>query len=175
MTSANYITINDKGVFVGGKLTTTYRGQDIESVDDLPWQFLRTKKDIKNILNLDLVEIHALSSSSPCLYGEPGVASTDEDGCYAWVRVKLSDGRILPWVGMGGFHFVPFGSCARYCASECIRKIATEQRVRQAVFGSFGKSHPKINTQKSEKQQSVISKVKKLMTELKNDIKALKR
>lgn len=175
MTNADYITINDKGVFVEGKPVTRYRGQYIEYVDDLPWQFLRTKKDIKGILNLDLKEVHALSSSSPCLYGEPGVTSGDEDGCYAWVRVKLADGRVSPWVGMGGFHFVPSGSCARYCASECIRKIAVEHRVRQAVFGSFGNSHPKINTQKSEKQQSVISKVKKLMTELKNDIKSIKR
>jgi len=178
MTSADYITINDKGVFVKGKPVTEYRGQYIEYVEDLPWQFLRTKKDIKGMLHLDLEEVHALSSAAPCLYGEPGVASCGEDGCYAWVRIKLADGRVSPWVGMGGFHFVLAGSCARYCASECIRKIAIEHRVRQAVFGSFVKpkeTREKSDAQKNEKQRPMILKVKNLIIELKNDIKSIKR
>ena len=137
MRNADYITINENGVFVGGKPATTYRGVNIFNIPSVIKYFQKAKQKIKDERDLDLLELHVLSSETPGNYAEPGNPSS-EHGRYAWCRAKLSDGTELPWV-----FFNDYGSadgCADGCAFGCAYFVAANPGFRGAVFRSAGVS-----------------------------------
>ncbi len=137
MTNTDYITINETGVFVGGKPATTYRGVNIYNIPNTIKYFQESKQKIKDERGLDLLELHVLSSKTPGNYAEPGNPSP-KHGRYAWCRAKLSDGTELPWVF--NHDFVNADGCAFGCASDCAAYVAATPEFRGAVFRSAGVS-----------------------------------
>lgn len=150
MTNADYITINENGVFVGGKLATTYRSVNIYNIPNAVKYFQESKQKIKDERGLDLLELHALASSTPGNYAEPGNPSPKR-GRYAWCRAKLTDGTELDWVFLSDYSSA--SNCASYCAINCGRYVLYHAVVRGAVFSAGGNG----NTQpaKSPVQQAV--------------------
>ncbi len=138
MTNADYITINENGVFVGGKPATKYRGVNIYNIPYTVKYFQTAKQKIKQERGLDLLELHALSSETDGgEYATPGHPSP-KHGRYAWCRAKLSDGTELPWVFSFGDDAADF--CAYYCAFRCANCVAANPGFRGAVFRSAGVS-----------------------------------
>ena len=170
MDNKYYITMNERGVFVDGEPVTRYRNEEIEDVRKLPVYFSQTKREIKAAYGLDLAEIHALSSLTPVCYGKMGTPSL-ENGCYAWARVKLSDGRVSPWIGVIGFHFLPDGSCARHCAGECVRDASEDPVLRKALF-RFAR---KPKTRKVKTEESISAKLKNIWSEFEYAVKSIVR
>lgn len=109
MTNQDYVTINVNGIFLGDKLTTSYRGKEFESnvVKDAMTGF----EILRNVFKYDIEELHCLASETPGTHDTVGNPS-EKTGQYIWGRAKLSNNNVSPWVyvvdGVGyGVKFIP--------------------------------------------------------------------
>jgi len=95
MTNQDYVTITVNGVFLGDKLTTSYRGKEFESniVKDAMISF----EILRNVFKYNIEEIHCLASETPGTHNTVGNPS-EKPGRYIWGRAKLSNNNVGPWV-----------------------------------------------------------------------------
>jgi len=159
MTNADYITINEQGVFVGGKQTRKYKDKFIEDVSDLPILFCAVKYRIKQEMNLDLSELHVLSSETDAKTGF-GVHNQGNPsakyGNNSWCRAKLTDGTVLPWTQY--WEFYDGGNLRESCSTICRELVGQEGRLdcgkalRKAMFGTVGSNHASVEDNKKVKQ-----------------------
>ena len=111
MNHFQYLTINEKGCFVGGKPTKYYRGDLISSSDLLPTVFRRLQF-IKAMDGIDIKEIRFLASETEYKNVRPGATispSGKHPGPNAWYCYVLKDGTVTKW------HF--YGSYTKYGTS----------------------------------------------------------
>ena len=110
--NTEYITINANGIFVVGKPSTHYRGENIKSSDLAISIFGSIQREI----NPNVQELHVLSSETRGHRAQTGKPSA-KAGENAWYRVKFNDGTISDWVYLSSQSSGP--SCARICAYIC--------------------------------------------------------
>ncbi|MBP9999077.1 MAG: hypothetical protein KBT14_00065, partial [Proteobacteria bacterium] len=127
-----YITVkrDEKGeveIYVGGKPTTKYRGQDIW---DIP--FIKKYFEWMQGQNSDIKEFHIGAFATPGYKeGETGNPSS-VFGPNAWCRLKFKNGKYGTWV----FNRT-YGSAGNYaylCAGRCALSVRTNAGFRDAVF-----------------------------------------
>ncbi|MBP5795200.1 MAG: hypothetical protein J6W41_04260 [Alphaproteobacteria bacterium] len=125
--NTEYITVNAKGIFVGGKPATTYRGEKICDIDCVERVFAWVQEQNPNI-----AEFHIGAFVTPGKRAKPG----NPDGAFgpnAWCRVKYKNGKFGAWV----FNLTDYSAalCAYYCASICALFVRNYASFRSAVFG----------------------------------------
>ena len=132
ITNKDYITITANSVTVGGKSTTTYRGENI-------WQcgyLLDIFKDIQRIVQKEYgaapVEMRVMSSETNGEYAKPGNPSP-KHGSNGWVSFVFANGIETRWVfaNLHSSASVCAGSCASYCGSN----VRDYSGFRSGVFG----------------------------------------
>ena len=116
--NTEYITINKDGIFVGGKLTTTYRGEKIARINDVKEFFTKIQDECPEIK-----ELHVGAFKTMGRHAGSGLPS-GRPGLNAWCRVKLSDGCVGPW------RFVIMSSLASLCAYNCVYCYACLRNMR---------------------------------------------
>lgn len=144
--NTEYITINKDGIFVGGKPATTYRGEEILSLNGVRKKFA----DIQ-ILNETVAELHALSSETSGEYAKVGNPSGNH-GQNEWCRVKFNNGYIGSWVFISKSSSA--ADCALYCAAYCEHGVRLDPGFRTAVFGLIDKQNTKTAIQPEKKSQN---------------------
>ena len=95
MKDLDYVTVKADGVFLGGRLTTSYRGVEFEStvIEDAMTDFWH----LCNTLKYDIKELHCLASETLGTNDTVGNPS-ERSGRHIWGRAKFSDDSITPWV-----------------------------------------------------------------------------
>ena len=124
--NTQYITINRRGLFVGGEDTKYYRGKDIENIDAVKVFFAeiqRNKPEIK--------EMHVGAFALDKMSARYGMTS-GAVGPNVWGRVKLSDGRLGPWVF--GYTYSSASVCVRRCAVDFVEEVCHDFDMRSAVL-----------------------------------------
>ena len=111
MMNTDYITVNEHGVFVGGKPSKTYRGVEITDIEMLISTFKSAKARIKQTQNLDIKAFHVLSSESGKNTKFP---PSNVHGKNIWFRAELVDGTHSEWVYVGLYE--DLASAAIFCA-----------------------------------------------------------
>ena len=110
-----HITIKSDGVFIGGKLTSQYLGNEIRFLPDVVSGFANIQKASPNIS-----EIHVMSSITErgdYVYGNP----SNQHGEHSWCRLVFNNGRVSSW-----FYVSMYCSkeiCAAECVSDCVNRI----------------------------------------------------
>lgn len=138
----DYITINENGIFIGGVPTLFYRDSKLLYPEKAIQEFKEVKDLVKTKNNLDVSEVHGLSSETQIgdrgSIGDKGNPGPNH-GSWLWYRVKFKDGELSPWVyasdWLGGDGA---GLCAAYCAffvdslqySECYTTLFIERDVQ---------------------------------------------
>ena len=138
ITDKDYVTINADNVYVGGKPATQYHDEDIYR----PYLCIAYFKEARDIIreekNVELLEIHALQSSTDGSYAEVGNPVPDSNGTCEWVRIKFKDtnGNILSsrWVFYYGYGSA--SNCASYCTYDCGNYVRYNESLRAGLFGS---------------------------------------
>ena len=136
----DYITINENGIFIGGVPTLFYRDSKLLYPEKAIQEFKEVKDLVKTKNNLDISEVHGLSSETPVdgSTGDKGNPSPNH-GAWLWYRVKFKDGELSPWVYAADFLGGDgAGLCAAYCAffvdslqySECYTTLFIERGVQ---------------------------------------------
>ncbi|MBO4626200.1 MAG: hypothetical protein J5679_02935 [Alphaproteobacteria bacterium] len=90
--NTEYITINQDGIFIGGKPTKHYRGQELRAPEHIVERFKFLQSKYQNIK-----EVHMMTSESIgeyCATGNP----TAKHGSYLWGNIEFVDGVVGPWV-----------------------------------------------------------------------------
>jgi len=114
----DYITINENGIFIGGVPTLFYRDSKIIYPEEAIETFKKIKNLVKTRNNLDVSEVHALSSETPVAGSFGGVGDPKPNhGRWLWYRVKFNDGSLSPWAYATDFiGDRAAGVCAACCA-----------------------------------------------------------
>lgn len=123
-----YTTINEGRISVGGKSATTYRGEQIKSLNYVREYFA----DIQE-LNKNVVELHVISSETRGKYAKPGNPS-EKTGPSVWCRIKLKNGNLTAWVFIGTYGSAT--NCAGICAYDCVITVRYDASFRQAVLSA---------------------------------------
>jgi hypothetical protein len=147
--NTEYITINANGIFVGGKLTTHYRGEKIEFSNFA----INIFGSIQREINPNVQELHVLSSKTRGRRGQTGKPSA-EPGENAWYRVKFNDGT-SDWVFLASQGSAP--SCARICAYICADDARYSHQFRPVILPS--------KSEKPEETLSVYERIKRFFGE----------
>lgn len=151
MNHFQYLTINEKGCFVGGKSTKYYRGDLISSSDLLPTVFRRLQF-IKAMDGIDIKEIRFLASETEYKNVRTGAIispSGKNPGQNAWYCYVLSDGTVTKWRFYGSY--AKYGiSCAMWGPAACL-------------FNLSGYSLADISNYNTE-QNSPLTKIKNFFT-----------
>ena len=120
----DYITINDKGLFIGDKPAIFYCGEKICFPNVVVKMFQDVKGRVHDKYNRELVELHCLSSETyGVLCGTIGNPSP-KHGSYSWLRSKFADGKMSPWVYDTDFLYAGDEASA-VCASWCAYNIGS--------------------------------------------------
>ncbi len=130
-TDTEYITVKrgpdgNVGIFVGGKITTEYRGEPIFDIDFVKDVFAWMQEQYPQI-----EEFHTGAFSGRgkyCLAGDPALIS----GPHAWCRVKLKNSSLTPWFFNSSFR--SYDLCANVCASKCAYAFFVDLRFRSALI-----------------------------------------
>ncbi len=145
--NTRYITMNKDGVFVGGEPATTYNGEKIGFFKSLKSDFAKIQRQVPEVQ-----EFHAGSFEAMGIYAETG-SPYGNFGKYAWARVKLSDGRLGPWVFCDTYRSDV--GCMIWCISECCNSFQYDNELRSAML-IFAKEDEETNTENKQKEQSKI-------------------
>ena len=111
MNNFQYLTINNKGSFVGGKPTKFYQGHAIVAADVLPEAFRKLQEE-KAKDGINIQELRFLASETEYKNVRPGATispSGKHPGPNAWYCYVLKDGTVTKW------HF--YGSYTKYGTS----------------------------------------------------------
>ena len=158
MRNTDYITINEQGVFVGGQPARKYKDKYIHEVTDLPILFCAVKYRIKQEMNLDLSELHILSSETDTRTGFGVYHQGNPSAKYgnnSWCRAKLLDGTVLPWTQY--WEFYSDGDLSESCSTICRELVGEQGRLecgkafRKAVFSPVSDSVEKYKKVKEIK------------------------
>lgn len=126
ITDNDYITINEKGVFVGGQPTTHYRGMEIVDLNRIQDSgFRRLKKYAKEKYNRDVYALHCLSSESKKWFSYQCPPSSNP-GNNKWYRLEFIDGSLSLWQcgGVVKSEIIKEADlCARLCAVDFIDSV----------------------------------------------------
>lgn len=123
-----YVTINAKGIFVGGKRAKKYRGQGMYFAQDAVNFF----KDFQN-QNKNVAELHILSSETSGTSLKSGNPSR-KHGKYPWCRVKFDNGNVGPWVPDSSYEYSSASNCAYYCVRYGALNVCQNVDFRSAVL-----------------------------------------
>ena len=129
--NTQYITINQHGVFVGGKIAKYYRGKDIENIDAVKVFFSKIQRE-----NPEIKEMHVGAFALERTSAKYGMAS-GAVGPNVWGRVKLSDGRLGPWVF--GYTYESASVCVGRCAVDFVEDVCHDFDMRSAVLNTVQK------------------------------------
>ena len=126
ISSTEYITVNKQGVFVGDETDKKYRGKTIGYIRDINKVFadIQSKKP-------EVQELHCGAFEAKGTYAQPGNPS-GKFGPSVWCRVKLSDGRLGPWVFL--YSYGSASECASYCAINCVNNVNSSSAMCSAVL-----------------------------------------
>lgn len=127
--NTQYITINRNGVFVGGKTSKYYRGKDIECIDAVKVFFARIQRE-----NPEIKEMHVGAFALNKTTTKYGVVASGAVGPNMWGRVKLSDGRLGPWVF--GYTYDSASICASKCAADFVEDVCHDFDMRSAMLNT---------------------------------------
>ena len=127
-TNKEYVTINAKGIFVGGKRAKKYRGQGMYFAQDAVNFF----KDFQN-QNKNVAELHILSSETSGTSLKSGKPSR-KHGKYPWCRVKFDNGSVGPWVPDSSYEYSSASNCAYYCVRYGALNVCQNVDFRSAVL-----------------------------------------
>lgn len=138
ITDKDYATIDADNVYVGGKPATQYNGEDIYRPYICVAYFKEARDIIREEQNVELLEIHALQSSTDGSYAEVGNPVPDSNGIYEWVRIKFKDanGNILSSRWVFYYDYGSASNCASNCAGDCGNFVRDDGSLRAGLFGS---------------------------------------
>lgn len=125
--NTEYVTINKKGIFVGGKLAVRYHGEIIAKADVVKESFAAIQA-----MNPEITELHvgAFETKGEDLKsGKP----SGKFGPYAWCRVKFLNGNMGDWV-FCSFPYCSASFCAYDCAYNCSSNIRRYSAMQAAVL-----------------------------------------
>ena len=146
-----YITINKDGFFVGGKPVGLYHGERINYIHFVKENFTETQNK-----NPEIKELHVGTFACKGEYLQIG-NPTKEFGPNVWCRVKLSDGRLGPWVFCATSSST--SDCVNNCADHCAYLARYEPAMLSALLNFV--ETDKINTENIETEQyETISVIK---------------
>ena len=121
-----YVTVNNQGIFVGGKPTEFYRDIDIQAPDYTMTLFHRIQP-----LYPTVQEIHVLSSETPGEFAKPGNPSA-VPGKNAWCRAKFTDNKLGNWIFYTSL--ISPEICAHICVINSMRNLRSDDIFRSAVI-----------------------------------------
>ena len=157
--NTEFITVkrDDKGrvgVFVGGKPSTQYRGQEIEEIELVKKYFVLLQKH-----NPQITEFHAGAFATVGEYAKVGNPDA-KLGTNAWCRVVSKKSPVSDsWV----FYMMDSSAaaCARDCAHYCLGQMCANWKFRRDVFGLIDKknSQPKQNALTNVLKDTDLSKL----------------
>ena len=133
ITNKDYITITADGVTVGGKPTTTYRGEQIWRVGSLSADFREIQKIFQREYCAAPVEMRVMSSETNGEYAKAGNPSP-KHGSNGWVSFVFANGIETRWVFFYSYSSASF--CADDCADACGYYVRAYSDFRSGVFGS---------------------------------------
>jgi len=145
ISNTEYITINKDGVFVGGKPATVYHRKAISFLDKIKANFAALRNE-----NPELQELHVGAFETKGVFAKKGNPS-EVFGKNAWIRVKMSDGRLGNWAFCNTFGSA--SGCACYCANYCGSIVRINSDMRSAMF-NFTKEDKETNTENKQTEQS---------------------
>jgi len=127
ISNTEYITINNKGIFVGGKPAVRYHGEVIAKIDVVRENFAAIQ-----LMNPEIKELHVgafATKGTDLKQGKP----SGEYGPYAWCRVKYLNGNMGDWV-FCGFPYCSASFCAYDCAYNCSSNVRRYSAMQAAVL-----------------------------------------
>jgi len=159
ITNKDYITITENGVTVGGKPTTTYRGEDIWCVRSLPKIFKDIQQTVKEEYGAAPIEMRVMSSETGGEYAKPGNPSP-KHGKNAWGQFVFANGIETRWVFTHSHSSA--SACAAHCASNCGYRVRDYSDFRSGVFGSVADAIKQQSWQKTTDNNMKINLDKKI-------------
>jgi len=157
ITDKDYITITENGVTVGGKPTTTYRGEDIWCVRSLPKIFKDIQQTVKKEYGAAPIAMRVMSSETNGEHAKPGNPSP-KHGKNAWGQFVFANGIETRWVFTDSLSSA--SDCADNCASHCGLYVRDDSAFRSGVFGAIADA---IKQQKSQQVEKANATAKNLL------------
>ena len=107
--NTEYLTINQKGIFIGGQPAVYYCGEKLHSQSLIKTYFDYIQEKFPTIQ-----EIHVLSSETAGARYDINAQPSQHHGNYAWCRIKFNNGMLSKyWVLDDKYNSVPqsYGYC----------------------------------------------------------------
>lgn len=134
LTNNKYLIVNEKSVIFDNKITTTYRGEKISCVDELPQLFTKISEIIKKEHNVTPLQMHMLSSDEKTEMGKIiwwHPSSNHGDGM--WAQFICDKHIQTPWCFVK--NYATPATCAQYGAYNCMRVYRDSSELRLKTFG----------------------------------------
>ena len=126
--NTEYVIVNEKGIFMGGKPITHYQKQEILDIDGVKKAFAEIKKN-----NPYVKELHVGLFGTEGVYTRQGNPSGS--GLNIWCRAKFNNGKNGNWVAMCG---CPIASiCYSVFISNCCDAVRSDASFQSAVLGQY--------------------------------------
>jgi len=158
MNHFQYLTINNKGSFVGGKPTKFYQGHAIAAADVLPEAFRKLQEE-KAKDGINIQELRFLASETEYKNVRPGATispSGKRRGPNAWYCYVLKDGTVTRWHFYTSYEKNMTGNPAVSCA------LCGPMACLSALSG-FSLEDLEKRTY-ANKQKSMLDKIKNIFT-----------
>ena len=155
ITNKDYIEITANSVTVGGVPATTYRGQEIWCVEDLPNDFKEIQQIVQREYGAAPIAMRVMSSETNGEYAKPGNPSP-KHGKNAWVSFVFANGIETRWVFRNSF--LSASGCAGGCADGCGNFVRVLSDFRSGVFGPHADAIKKLANKSQVSDVSAVNK-----------------
>ena len=126
--NTEYVTVNEKGVLVGGTPVTYYNGTKMIGIGNAQKDFANIKKVYPYV-----EELHIGLFESRGQYAQLGNPSGK--GLNSWCRAKFCDGSVGKWVALYGSPVPEI--CYSVFVSCCCNVLASERIFQSAVLKQY--------------------------------------
>ena len=134
-----YVMINDTDAYISSEPVTEYNGKNIYELYYLPAYFKEARDTIREEYGVELLEIHAIQSSTNGEFAKQGTPIPDKNGTCSWCRcVYLDEDNntlFTPWVFNSAYGSA--SACSSYCALHCSKYVRDYSGVRAALFAGL--------------------------------------
>lgn len=159
ISNTEYITITKDGVFVGGKPATEYHGYMIYFLDISRAGLVQIQKQ-----NPEVQELHIGAFETAGFFAKKGNPSK-VFGRNAWVRVKMSDGRLGPWVFQNTYASTT--DCAKNCAYNCAYLVRSRPDMCSAMLNFTEDKETNTENKKTAQSKEPLREQHKIISAFK--------
>lgn len=136
--NTEYVTITADDVYVGGEPAIKYHDENIYRPYLCVAFFKEARDIIREEYGYELLEIHALQSSTEGEWTKTGNPIPDKNGTCAWIRVKYKNKENIVVSSLWAFNY-DYGNasnCASDCTDYCGFRVRHAADLRGGLFGS---------------------------------------